>query len=341
MNQSNWQLFYEKIGSPTIITDSIQLFFFMPFSSFGIISNLLVTIILSNKTVFKEKIYNHIKIYSVSNMFMCLVVFSFAFVHIPRYASFSYSYPARVFSCAYMLPLMLISYSNILIVTILGMIYRLSKFVIKFRAFENINFNKTGCCAIIWSILSNLTLFFRQTSQSQTKFDVYKNDTSKLHSLKLCIATSFGQTSIAQTLFVVIFAIDYILLSLIEMAFIFISLYYYKRFLMHKFDLSNLITMNKILKTQFRENELRNDEKEPVEVYTKTAIFISILYVFSDVVLIILGFLIITKSDRSTQIYNYSFQVLNFILVSKHGFIIFILYKFDTNFKSYVNNLFR
>ena len=48
----NIELFYEKIGSTNGILDGIQLYLFIPFSSICVLLNLLVCIILSDKTKF-------------------------------------------------------------------------------------------------------------------------------------------------------------------------------------------------------------------------------------------------------------------------------------------------
>ena len=223
-------LFYEKIGSPSIILDDIQLYLFIPFSLFGIITNILVFIIMSDKRMFTDIIYNYMRMFSLSNVLICSLIFLFAFVHIPRYASFSYSYPARIYSCVFMFPLMVFSYTNILILSVLGILYRLSKFVIKFQVFENIISNKLGLYSFLSSIIINLLLFFMETTQTQKEFDEYKNNLSKLENLKLCVPTSFGQSSIAQTLFNIIFTIDYIILTLVEMALFSLLIFYYNKF---------------------------------------------------------------------------------------------------------------
>ena len=344
-NQSEWQLFYEKIGSPSIISDGIHLFFFIPFSMFGIVLNLLVLIIISNKNKFNDTVYNHMKIFTASSILICSFVFVFAFVHIPRYASFSYSYPARIYLCTFMLPLMVISYTNLLILSILGILYRLSKFVIKFQWFENMNHNKLGFFSFLASILFNLLLFFMETTQTQKEFDEFKNNSSKLENLKICVPTSFGKSLIAQTFFNIIFTIDYIILTLIEMALFSLLLFYYNKFLKYKFGLSNLITMNVVFTYQNRVHlQLNNDaermrENEAAKVFSNGPVISTLFYIFLNLFQIVLGILIISQSDRSNQIYNISFDLLNLVLVVKHGFVFIALYKFDSNFKSYIHSL--
>jgi hypothetical protein len=132
------QLFYEKLGSFNIVLDIIQLFFFAPYSFICIILNLLTVIILNDKKKYNDSIYDYYKIYISSNIIMCTLVFIDVFIHIPRIWSFSYSYSARILSCGLIHALLITIFSFITIFSIISSFNRLSRFVIKFKAFKSI-----------------------------------------------------------------------------------------------------------------------------------------------------------------------------------------------------------
>ena len=105
--------------------------------------------------------------------------------------------------------------------------------------------------------------------------------------------------------------------------------------------------MNKVFISQLNqnrnnvENKETNNQNQQVEVFSSGPIISTLFYICLNIFQIVLGFLLISQSDRSSQIYNVSFYVLNLILLLKHGSLILVLYKFDGNFKLYIHSLFR
>jgi hypothetical protein len=355
------QLFYEQLGSTTILMDAIQLYFFIPFSFICLILNLLSLLIVGDKNKCNGIIYNQLKVYIRLNILLCSIVFLFAFVNIPRYASFSYSYPARIYSCVFMFPLLIFSYSYYLFISIFNILYRLSLFVTKFRIFEDVKEYKLGLYGFITFILVNIPLALVETAQSQSEFDEFRSNISKLDNLKLCIPTSFSQSSYSKTLVVVIFGVNYILLILTEMILVSSLIYYFNKFLKYKFGLfRNFQTIDQIFKAQLNQNNknrnnnknnnqivVENDDEqvnqnEPVGFFSKILFSLGISNVIFNLFLILFGILIVLESkNKSSLIYNISFYVINLMILLKHGNTFFILFKYDSNFKFHVKNLIK
>ena len=341
-NQSkNDELFYQNLGSPGLVLDGIQLFLFAPYSFICTVLSLCLFIILQDKSKYNDSIYKQVRITSILNTFICLLVFLFSLVHIPRYASFSYSYPARIYSCILMLPLLVTIYSIITIIHAYSVLFRLSKFVIKFAIFQNIlNSNKLMINTVIICFVFNIPLYFNENVQNQREFDQYKNDSTKLNILKRCVPGLFAQSSVYQSVFVIFFTIAYAFVTLVDTILSLLLSFYYNKFLKFQFGIGNLVTMEKtFIKRTNNDNNNNNNESHDTDA-KKTPIYVSFAFAVFSLIIIVFGFVLIGQPNSSTFIYVVSFCVINFCFLLKYGNYFILFYKFDTNFRNHVNCIF-
>ncbi len=164
------ELFLVRMGSIGSLKDILYLYLIMPASIICVLLNILTLIFFQSKIVQKTALNTLIKIYVLTSLIICLLVFLRGFGNIPRYAAFSYSYTGRIFSCnvSPYLTCLFVLFSNSLNIVVL--IERLSMFVIKFRQYHFENPHECSRLLFIMAGLVNLLVFFQTKVKQEEEF---------------------------------------------------------------------------------------------------------------------------------------------------------------------------
>jgi hypothetical protein len=330
------ELFYKSLGSHSIIFDNIYLYFFAPYSLFCFVSTLITLICILDTAKCNHAIYKYFRLSVCASLLLCLLIFLNVFVRISRYTSFSYSYPARLFSCSIMFTLTITLYSFTNIINTLSTFYRLSNFVLKFAGFKNTNPYKLGSYVLVFFILLNMPLYFMNQTPNDYKFNQIKINLDLLRESDLCSNTIYGENSIFQVIFVIIFVINNVLTLAIELVSNLIATMYLKKFLKTNFTIRNIVTGDRIFKSALNENNAdgsNNEESISNKILIKYP-FIGTLFIFVlNLTHLVFSFVVFSQSDESSLTYSISIMIIYLGILIKHGNYIFFLYSIDINFK--------
>ena len=352
--------FYTKIGSPSIIFDNIQIYFFAPYSIICILTNLISFIVVQDKSKCNHTIYKYFRISISSSTFLCLLVFLNIFTRIPRYSSFSYSYLSRLFSFNIMFNLIITFYSFTNIIDSLSLIHRLSNFVIKFQSFKNMKTYKISFYCFMFFLIINMPLFFMYKTSTQEYFEQNKYN---LEQSDICMPSTFGKSVVVQTIYYIVFTIDNLFTLTIEIVMHLIHAFYFKKFLNTNFALRNINTADRIFKSIYylknkstNVNENNNITTTNININTsflysgsnvseidqnapklikKFPYFVPIYFLVLNTIHFVLSFIILTSQTYESRfIYGISVMIIYLCVLVKHGHYIIFLTMLDHNFKT-------
>ena len=169
------ELFLRKMASPEPIIENIYIFMIIPLSFICILLDMFTLILLQSQIVQNTTLKKYYNVYTLSSLFICVLLFFRSLIALPRYTQFSYSYTARIFQC-HIFPyshIVLIFFSNLVNIAIL--IERLSMFVIKYKRFHIENPYDMAKFFLLLSLIINLVVYFQAKTKNEEEFVIYKS----------------------------------------------------------------------------------------------------------------------------------------------------------------------
>jgi hypothetical protein len=358
------EIFFKRIGSPSLITDGLYLYFILPLSISFIFLNFITLILLQSKKVQNTSLNKLIKIYIFTSLVICLMIFMKSLSSIPRYTSFSYSYSARIFRCQISIFgfNFLAFFSNMLSIVIL--LERLSMFVIRFKKFHTKHPYEYSRLMFVISFLVNLIFYFKTQTKSEEIFMYHKNNPTLLNKLEICDVTNFAETIYAKIGMVIAILFDNFFTLVIEIIASFVSIKYFRQFLKHREMLINLdhhrnkmwqfADPNQILYELSIINHNPDQANQDIGqlIYelntsmTRFIISLTIISVFSNIISIIIAILHAIYIDSNTiysdldrlMLFSLAHFLFDLIYLIKHGSIFFVLVLLNRSFRKYLFN---
>ena len=360
-NSDYMEIFYEKLGSKSILYDSIYLYLLGPFSIFCIISNIICIVVLQNKRLCKNKLYKYIRVYTIISIVLGFSVLFNMISHIPRYTAIAYSYPARLFSCTLMFLFAntVYFYGNVL--NVLMILERLSNFVLKFEFFKNLNHYRLSFYLLLICIGINSTTYFGLTALSQEEFDVFKNHSAKLSLLTYCVRTSFGLTKAFRICMLVVFMMDSLVMEVIEIFANIVSIAYFRQHIKNNLRILAFRIMNKEIAQEptTNNNSFDQNTQNSINMNTNTSIqqnnrlkrsdknltsmtiCFSIFSLITNIFSILFCFVLTLSPNDSSELFITTAILLNWSYMIKHGSNIIFLYLFNMNFRISLKKLLK
>jgi hypothetical protein len=346
----------KRIGSPNLMIDAFHLFFILPLSTASILFNLITLILLQSKKVQNTSLNKLIKMYTLTSLAICVMIFMKALTSIPRYSSFSYSYWARIFIC-YISTFgtnSLIFFANMLNIVVL--LERLSMFVIRFQKFHTKHPYEYSRLIFVISVLVNIIFYFQTETKSEDQFTRHRNNPKLLVKMERCDLTEFGKSIYARVGMIIAIFVDNFFSLIIEIIASFISIKYFQQFVKHREMLINL-GHHKNKMWQFADtnqivNELSIINHNPDQanqdlgqlIYelntsiTRFIISLTIISVFSNIISIIITVPYTIYYDVNGDVFSLAVLIFDLIYLIKHGSIFFFLILLDRNFRKYLFN---
>ena len=354
MNESTIDMnetFYIKIGSSGQLQDSLYLYLYIPFGIGCVLLDLLTLLMLQSKKIQKNTLNSYIKIHAFICMLVCVMLLFKGLVSVPRYFSFSYSLPSRIFSCKiYVFAIStLIFMANSLNVIII--IERLSMFVIKYKRFHSKHpYRHTLILLVIISLLINLVLYFQQETKSDKDFNNYRYNYSLILTLQKCDTTKFGETVYAKFGITISFLIDNFVILIIEIIATLKSVKYLKLYIKHKIS---LIHMNHQRRCQFgNRNEIyelsiidpnnqnhQNDQQIDRLIYelnsnvTRFIISFNVFCVITNILSVCIFFVLAIFLINYFRLSLFGVFFYDIMFLVKHGSLFFFFIGFNRNFR--------
>jgi hypothetical protein len=337
--------FYQRVGS-NWVTDTIYVAVISPMGFIGFMLNLLSFGILMRIKIKETKLYDYLKIYSLSSSLICLIC-GFLFTYAPRYFLDFTNYLAKVFKCrifGYGV-LSLYFFNNLL--DILIILDRVSIFVTRFNRFRSVK--PYILCPILFVscfVINSSFIFTFEITPDEIFFTT--------NSINYCNQNEFGKSRIGSLLNLIVIIIRDIITLIVEIMCSILVVYHYNKFKnmsLQKFvaglntNLSSNVSNNKRFgndnNTQNSVDHLRMVKRK--QKHQQLLLMTIILSIFSFVTHIIVAFVFVffVLIFFENRLIFFSIVVFGcFTMAFKHFSIIFILYFFNVNFKKQFKKLF-
>ncbi len=86
------ELFLRKMASPEPIIENIYIFMIIPLSFICILLDMFTLILLQSQIVQNTTLKKYYNVYTLSSLFICVLLFFRSLIALPRHTQFSYSY---------------------------------------------------------------------------------------------------------------------------------------------------------------------------------------------------------------------------------------------------------
>lgn len=345
------EMFYQNLISPNWTIDSLYLYSMIPIGFISLILNILTFILLLITKIQKTSLNKYLRVHVFASTIQCSILFLSCFSRIPRYTSFSYSYPSRIITC-HLLPFSNSLHLFLNLLNIVILFDRLSKFVIRFKKFRNKSPYEFSYQLFVISVLINMGINFYLATKSEDEFVRDMNDVKKLKTMSLCYVTQFGESLVGKLIITSELVISSILVLIVELITSFISIFYFRRYVQNKLSFINLESNKNRMQFSFTEthevyelsisNYVDNNRMNGSLIYelntnlTRMTIFFSLFSIISNLICIIFYF--ISAFDDIEDIIPYGLYSFYLVFFIKYGSNFFFLILFNKNFRRAFRN---
>jgi hypothetical protein len=354
----NYELFFARLGSPNFMPDNVQLFFFAPYSLVGMILNTLTYLILNKKIIDRRiALFKYLKVYSLTSLIICSMIFLFVLTSIPRYTDLSYSYTFRIIKCHLMSVINSTFYLFGNLINLLIAFERLSSYVIRFQRLKCFHPYKLSFVLLCFCYLISSPLYFVYSTKSQQEFDHDKADPGDYSKISLCYKTNFGKSVFGQVVFLIVYFLISFAPFVLQIITDILSIVYYRRYIKNRLIIINKKAVYNIATILIRikgvedvsevacsveSSSKKNQKKFKMNKnWTKMAIIFSIFCTISNFFSQIFGFIFVYSTSSNSQIYIYSYLFQHFFYLIKHANIFIILSVFCVDFRNSLKSLFK
>ena len=349
------ELFYQKIGSPNYIIDSIYLYLICPFGILCFVLNFITFLSLQSKQVQKTTLNSYIKIYVFVSCLICLLLFIRSTISMPRYFEFSYNIYARIFLCQISPTVtnVLNVFSNLL--NIITLFERLSKLEKKFERFRTKHPNRLAGIIMLICMSFNIIPLFILKPKSENEFNQDRYDLDRLNNIEMCQEQNFGKRLYGKFAFGFLFLINNVLVLMIEVIVTIFSIKYLKIYInLYKKSLTRTESKKFVATDDIYELTILNHKKsnindESVELrkliyelnnnLTRMIISLSLFSTFSSIISLLFALSYFIFGFKSIFFY-YTILIYIFVYLLKHGsnFLILIM---NNSFRASLYSNFR